>query len=190
MTSDTKRNIAVGASLAIMVGIFVAVYVDHRREPVWLESPPQLDGPILVGISPGLREHEGDILMAIAQVNEETRCTVFSLTTESNAKVVLKWLDSEACGLGDRAKVLDVRRHTEGMWDCKNGTAEVQFADLADPFLRFPTIVHALGHVAGLAHDFSGPSVMRDPPPPMVQGGQAPGLTPKDARALQKRFCP
>ncbi len=184
----SKRVIAYGAAGLVTLMALVAVYVDHRREPVWLENPPQLgQGPILVGISPGLKEHEGDILMAIAQVNDEAHCTVFSLTTESNAKVVLKWLDTEACGT-TRAKPLDVKKHVEGMWDCKNGRAEVQFADLADPQLRYPIIVHALGHVAGLAHDFSGPSVMRDPPPPM--GQPAPGLTPQDAGALKGRWCP
>lgn len=191
MTGETKRIVAYGSAVAVVVGIFVAIWVDNAREPVWLDNPPQWDrGPILVAYEPGLSYHEEGIKAAIAQVNREAECTVFSLTTPSNAKAVLKWVDTEACGLGDRSKPLAYKMHVEGMYDCKNGTVEVQFADLADPGLRFPIIVHALGHVAGLAHDNSGSSVMRDPPPNQVHGQLAPGLTRKDARALKRKFCP
>lgn len=191
MTGETKRVVAYASAVVVALVAIAAVTIDNAREPVWLESPPQWGaGPILVAYEPGLAYHAADIKAAIAQVNREADCTVFSLTTPANAKAILKWVDTEACGLGDRSKPLDRMKHVEGMWDCRNGTVEVQFAELADPGLRFPIIVHALGHVAGLAHDTSGDSVMLDPPPEMVAGRLAPGFTRKDGKALKGKFCP
>jgi hypothetical protein len=186
MSSNAKRVIGYGSAVAVFVLALVLIFLDDRRELTLLPDPPQLGSPILVAVSPGLKEHEGDILMGIAQIHREVDCPVFSLTTPANAKVVLKWLDTEACG--GKGKSLQ-NKHVEGMWDCKDGTAEVQFRDLAHPTMRFPVIVHALGHVAGLDHDTSGDSVMLDPPPPMVEGKLAPGFTRKDIGALRDPYC-
>jgi hypothetical protein len=186
VTNSTKRAIAYGAAVGVTILALLAIFIDSKREETLLPNPPQLGSPILLAFSPGLKEFEGDIIAAVSQFNREVNCPVFSLTTPSNARAVLKWLDTEACG--GRGKPLK-SEHVEGMWDCKDGTAEVQFADLAHPDMRFPVIVHALGHVAGLAHDTSGLSVMLDPPPPMVHGKLAPGLTRKDIGALRDRYC-
>lgn len=188
MTGENKRWVAYGSAVAVTLVAFLAIFIDHKREPTLMADPPQLGSPILVGISPGLKEHEGDIIHAIAQVNHEVDCPVFSLTTEAQAKAVLKWLDTEACGDGGK-RMLNVGKHVEGMWRCPDGTVEVQFADLAHHEMRYPVIVHALGHVAGLDHDTSGDSVMLDPPPPMRPGKLAPGLTRKDIGTLRDRFC-
>jgi hypothetical protein len=186
----SRIGVIVLAGAALMgAWIFAMQMARKDREPVFADDPPKWPpGSILLAYEAGLAEHKEAILTAAAEFNRQVDCPVWSITTPGNAKALLKWLDTESCK--DRGKPLD-RRHTEGMWDCKDGTVEAQFDDLADPETRYPLIFHALGHMAGLTHDTEGGlSVMLDPPPKMVAGKLAPGLTSKDAQALRERFCP
>lgn len=188
MTGSTKRLIAAAAcGVAVLVAL-VAKVVDYNREPTTMERWPQFEPgrPITIGISPALKEHERDILKAISEVNRQVGCPVLS-PSGTEGRITLKWVDTEACG--QLGRMLDTTKSTEGAFPCKDGSVEVHFADLAHPAPRYPTILHGIGHAIGLAHDYSGRSVMLDPVPQMVPGGPAPELTTKDRDSLAQRHC-
>lgn len=183
-----KRAIAVAATLLCVALILGAVYVDDRREPTIDPTLPVWAADQMITVSWPRTPFFDAAPVAVQALNRQIGCRQPVLVgVNGEADITLRPMDSSACD--GHAKPLQ-KQHNEGVWWCLTGLVEVQFRDMADPRWRYPYVIHGLGHALGLAHDYSGSSVMRDPPPPLDPGKPAPELTAKDRKALKARLCP
>lgn len=196
--------IGVGIVLTITVIVLLAVGISTHTEPglmsVCWDTSGMADGNTLSCETPEeLKWRPSDFPLSVSGpatnteipdavdlINSQVGCTLLVWAPEdTHADIVVTPDDALLVGSGTRDGSTGFTRNSAG--DIR---ADVRTYNVSDPYLRYRTMTHELGHALGLAHDPFETSIMFPENPEADADMDFIRFTDSDTALLRGFYCP